>query len=354
MANVQTTKAYRNENFLCSEGARNIRILCECTETQQRFFENGVTATLLFFGSARAKSSSAHEAAMAENDRLLREAEAAGNVDDIANLQARKAQLDKMKWMCKYYDKVSELAKELTAWSTKDGVHLALERKVQGVTRYHGANRSLCSPTDVKRVAFNEEDYQATLGGEGSRDPCIVRQAIVVCSGGGPGFMEAASRGAASVSGSRNIGMGISLPFEKGLNPFVSPDLAFEYHYFFTRKLWMVFYCQALVVAPGGLGTLDELFEILTLRQTGKVQKDLPIVLLGKEYWESVVNWKFLVNSGVMNAADINDLFITDEVSHAFNFLTAKLSDEKLVIDDIGDSLSMMSFLESDDQSSRK
>lgn len=86
--------------------------------------------------------------------------------------------------------------------------------------------------------------------------------------------------------------MGITLPFEGGLNSYVTPDLAFEYHYFFTRKLWMVFYCQALVAAPGGFGTLDELFEVLTLKQTGKVQRDLPVVLIGKKFWNSIVNWQ--------------------------------------------------------------
>ena len=124
---------------------------------------------------------------------------------------------------------------------------------------------------------------------------------VYVCTGGGPGFMEAANRGAADVPGGKSIGMGITLPFEEGLNPYVTPELAFEYHYFFTRKFWMAFhmqvcarltlptlhalslltsavgFAQALVVAPGGFGTCDELFELLTLKQTGKIQRSLPV-----------------------------------------------------------------------------
>lgn len=88
--------------------------------------------------------------------------------------------------------------------------------------------------------------------------------------------------------------MAISLPFEEGINRFVTDELAFQYHYFFTRKFWMMYYCQALVVAPGGVGTMDELFEVLTLKQTGKVQADLPVVLLGAVYWRTIINWEVL------------------------------------------------------------
>ena len=208
--------------------------------------------------------------------------------DDAAksSLNSKIAHLNRIKWMTEYYDKVAELSKKMTAWSMTDG--LKLSHSSPGVTRYHENSAvNTCSVSDEDLVPIK-------------KDSCI-RQAIVVCTGGGPGFMEAASKGSSEIPGSRTVGMGISLPFEKGLNPHVSKELAFEYHYFFTRKLWMVFYCQALVVAPGGVGTLDEMFEILTLRQTGKIQKELPIVLLGKEFWENVVNWKYLVQMGVLN-----------------------------------------------------
>lgn len=138
--------------------------------------------------------------------------------------------------------------------------------------------------------------------------------------------MEAANKGASRVPGSRNMGMGITLPFEEGLNEYVTDELAFEFHYFFTRKFWMLYHCQALVVAPGGFGTLDELFEVLTLKQTGKVQKNLPVILFGKEYWQTVVNWQALVEFGTIAQEDVDALFFTDDPQDALNHLVNCLS----------------------------
>jgi len=172
---------------------------------------------------------------------------------------------------------------------------------------------------------------------------------VYVCTGGGPGFMEAANRGASEVVGGKSIGMGITLPFEEGLNPFVTPELAFEYHYFFTRKFWMAFHMQALVVAPGGMGTCDELFELLTLKQTGKIQKSLPVVLLGKAYWKSVINWQKLGVYGVINPAEVDELLFTDDVQEAFDFIVRSLeagpslgSDQFAEAGDDGELLSTM------------
>ncbi len=151
-------------------------------------------------------------------------------------------------------------------------------------------------------------------------------QRIYVCTGGGPGFMEAAAKGASSVKGSRNIGMGITLPFECGLNEHVTEELAFQYHYFFTRKFWMVYYCQAIVVAPGGFGTLDELFEVLTLKQSGKVQRDLPVVLFGKEFWKTTINWQSFADHGVISQEEVDSLFFTDCPFEAYEHISAVLS----------------------------
>jgi len=148
---------------------------------------------------------------------------------------------------------------------------------------------------------------------------------VYVCTGGGPGFMEAANHGASDVKGGKSIGMGITLPFEAGLNPFVTPELAFEYHYFFTRKFWMAFHMQALIVAPGGFGTMDELFELLTLKQTNKIQKSLPVVLFGKQYWKSVINWQTLGVYGVINPLEVDELLFTDDVQEAFEYIVRSL-----------------------------
>jgi predicted Rossmann-fold nucleotide-binding protein len=120
--------------------------------------------------------------------------------------------------------------------------------------------------------------------------------------------------------------MGISFPHESKVNRYVTPDLAFMFHYFFTRKFWMVYNAQALVCCPGGVGTCDELFEFLTLKQTGKLPGDLPVVLLGVDYWNSVVNWEALANYGVVAKKDVEDLFITDDVDAAFAFVTERLA----------------------------
>ena len=226
---VKAKKAFRNDVFMGSERARPIRVLCEYEETMQRLANENVESTIMFFGSARSKFEDEYKAAVVN-------ARASGNETDLVRLNATA-------WMCPYMQKVRKLAAACTSW--------AMER------------------SDI------------------TGDP-----PVLVCTGGGPGFMEAANRGAADVPGGRSIGMGITLPFESGLNPYVTPELAFEYHYFFMRKFWMTFNMRALVVAPGGFGTMDELFELLTLKQTGKIERTFPIVLFGKQYWKDVLNWK--------------------------------------------------------------
>lgn len=374
-------KSYKNEKFLCSEAARNIRILCECTETQQRLQEYGVTATILFFGSARAKSAEQHAAAVAETQAKLDTAVKDRNDKNAESMRGRLEQLGRMRWMCEYYDKIADISRKMTEWSTGEKSKLGRLHRATGVTRYHeipfvpgsddeaGNSAATSSGPVIDPLTSNsldvndlllgeganleqqgeevEEDDDAGSGAAAKKEGFALRQAIVVCTGGGPGFMEAAAKGAAQVPNSGNIGMGITLPFEQGLNPFVTPALAFEYHYFFTRKFWMLFHCQALVVAPGGLGTLDELFEVLTLRQTGKVQKDLPVVLIGKHFWESIINWKAIVEFGVLNAGDISDIFITDDVEAACNFLIAKLTFNPPTTRNLPASRSMHSFINS-------
>ena len=140
---------------------------------------------------------------------------------------------------------------------------------------------------------------------------------FVVASGGGPGIMEAANRGAAEAGGP-TIGMGISIPNEPSINAYVSPELAFEFHYFFVRKFHFLYTAKAVVFFPGGFGTMDELMELLTLIQTRKVRKRMGVVLYGKAYWESVINFDAMVEYGVISAED-RDLFVlVDDVDAAF------------------------------------
>lgn len=296
-----TVKSYRNAEFLNSSEARTIRIQCELEESKWRLKKEGVKATVLVFGSARAKSRTQFDNSIrdlnAQKDSLPE------NDPERAVIDGQLERVRAGEWMCEYFDKVFDLSAKLTDWSINSGVKLAPGRNLAGVTRY-----------------AHHEDSSAEKDGEGPQ------QSFLICTGGGPGFMEAANMGSASITDARSIGMAISLPFEEGVNKYIPDKLAFQYHYFFTRKFWMVYYCQALIVAPGGVGTMDELFEVLTLKQTGKVQHDLPVVLLGATYWKTIINWEAIVNYGVVARKDYEDLFFTDSVDEAFEYVTSQLT----------------------------
>ena len=176
------------------------------------------------------------------------------------------------------------------------------------LAEYYDATRTLSKRLTEWSKNLNQED-----------------QKYVICSGGGPGIMVAANRGANEAEG-KNIALRISLPFENIPNPYVSPDLDFEFHYFFTRKFWFSYLSKALVIMPGGFGTLDEFFEILTLIQTGKIKKNLPIVLFGEEYWNQLINFETLVEYGTINRKDLDLFFLTSSVDDAFEHVTSSLN----------------------------
>ena len=182
----------------------------------------------------------------------------------------------------------------------------AAERKLK-LSRYYEATREL-----ARRIT------------EWSKGLTHSDRRFVVCSGGGPGIMEAANRGASEAKG-HNVGLGISLPFEEGANPYISRELAFKFHYFFMRKFWFTYMAKAVVVMPGGFGTLDEMFELLTLMQTKRIKKPMAIVLFGEEYWSQVIDFKALARFGTINEADIDLCFRTDDVGEAFDYITNHL-----------------------------
>lgn len=254
----KTAKAYDNDKFMESPGARSLRILAEYLEPESRFRRYQIDDTIVFFGSARIVSEEEAEAALA-----LARAEGG----DIVAAE-KKVELSK------YYEATRDLARRLTEWSK--------------------------SLDDVERR-------------------------FVVCTGGGPGIMEAANRGASEARGV-NVGLNISLPFEQHENPFTTRELIFEFHYFFMRKFWFTYLAKALVVMPGGFGTLDELFETLTLIQTEKIRKRMPIILFGKAYWESVINFQSLVDFGTISPEDLKLFLLTDSVEEAYNHITEELS----------------------------
>lgn len=150
-----------------------------------------------------------------------------------------------------------------------------------------------------------------------------------VCSGGGSGIMEAANKGA-ELAGGKSIGFNITLPQEQSPNPYISPELSFNFHYFFIRKFWFLYYAKALIGFPGGFGTMDEVFELLTLLQTGKILKRVPVVLFDKTFWNEVVNFKALQEYGVIGPDDLKLFRIIDDVDEAFDYITGQL--EKLYL----------------------
>lgn len=191
-----------------------------------------------------------------------------------------------------------------------------------GSARAEKGDSSRTPRLSVYYDAAEELAYRMTLWSKSLQG---TRHRFIVCSGGGPGIMEAANRGASKAKG-LSVGLGISLPFEQGINPYVSRELAFEFHYFFMRKFWFVYLAKALVVFPGGFGTMDELFELLTLVQTQKATRPRSIVLFGAEFWSRVLDWEALAEWGVIDEEDLGLFRICDSVEEAHNYLTTQLS----------------------------
>ena len=160
-----------------------------------------------------------------------------------------------------------------------------------------------------------------------SKDMSTARHHCVVCTGGGGGIMEAANRGAADAGG-RTIGLNIGLPHEQEPNPYITRSLAFEFRYFFMRKLWFASLARALVVFPGGFGTLDELCEVLTLVQTKKLQRQIPVVLYGESYWREILNFDALVRHGMISASDLDLFSFADVPEQALSLLQKGIAAE--------------------------
>jgi len=264
------SKAYANSSFLNSPDARPIRVQCELIEPSVRFAEQGVENTIVLFGSARSKDST-----QAQNDLdALVEKLPEDPADRSAEQTEEVLKKERVLLLSKYYDQAVELSERLTKWSLD------------------------------------------------TEDP---KKRHLICSGGGPGMMEAANKGAHQAGGS-SVALGISLPFEQGVNQYATPELSFEFHYFFIRKFYFLYHAKAIVVFPGGFGTMDELFETLTLAQTGKLDKKLPVFLYGREFWEGLINFDHFVKWGVISPGDVDLFKIVDDTEEAFSAITACLN----------------------------
>jgi hypothetical protein len=259
--------AYISPEFLKSPEARPVRILSEYIEPAMRLRRHRIRDTIVFFGSARAPSP---EQAAGELEQIKQGIQAPDGLTPES--QARLARAEQAVKLARYYTDAMELSRRVTEWS-------------KGLTSSHH---------------------------------------FIVCSGGSHGMMEAANRGASMARG-QTIGLNIQLPLEQEVNQYVSRELVFNFHYFFMRKFWFVYPAKALVVFPGGFGTMDELFEVLTLIQTKKPSKTMPVILFGTEFWDEVLNFEALVRWGVVSPEDLGIFHKTDSVDDAFEHLTSRL-----------------------------
>ncbi|MFQ6674210.1 MAG: TIGR00730 family Rossman fold protein [Fidelibacterota bacterium] len=195
------------------------------------------------------------------------------------------------------------------------------EKAAELTTKDPRNNRGLLSLApyyeDARKLAFRLTKWSKGLRNSNHR--------FIVTSGGGGGIMEAACRGASEADGYA-IGLNISLPYEQQGNPYITDELDLEFHYFFMRKFWFLYLAKAMVIFPGGFGTLDELMELLTLIQTGKIKKKLPVVIYGRDYWNQAINLEFLSQRGTISEGDLNLFHVADSVDEVFDFLTAELT----------------------------
>jgi uncharacterized protein (TIGR00730 family) len=254
--------AYQNEPFLNSPDGRILRMLAEYQEPLARFRREQIQDTVVFFGSARFQGSEA----AAQTLSALKENHASSAAEVLQqDLKRAQAGVD----MARYYEDARKLAHMLTKWSTQ---------------------------IPARRHRF------------------------VVTTGGGPGIMEAANLGAYEAGG-KSIGLNIQLPFEQYPNQYITPALNFQFHYFFMRKFWFAYLAKGLVIFPGGFGTMDELFEILTLAQTDKLAKKILVIIYGSEYWNRVINFQAFVDAGTVSPQDLDLIRVVDNPEEAFEFL---------------------------------
>jgi uncharacterized protein (TIGR00730 family) len=275
--------AYENPEFLNSADGRMLRIMGEYQEPMSRFRRERIQDTVVFFGSARfrALDVASHELELLANTGSVAPAPPDEQPASREEVEQGQASQQKMR--------LAEAAVEMAAYYE-----------------------------DARKLSGMVSKWAMSLPGR--------RHRYVVTSGGGPGIMEAANRGAYEV-GAKTIGLNIKLPFEQVPNPYITPALNFEFHYFFMRKYWFAYLAKALVVFPGGFGTLDEMFELLTLAQTRKLAKKITVVIYGSSYWQSVINLDVLAEKGAIAMKD-RDLFqFADTPEQAFALLKAGLTE---------------------------
>jgi uncharacterized protein (TIGR00730 family) len=269
---------HEDAKFMNSTPARPIRILAEYIQPLAGLKQEGIGDTIVMFGSARI---TAREAAVSHLNRLKKTNTAKMTPGRLKNHRILLREARSAVEMSRYYEQARQLSHKITTWAM-------------------------------------------TLGSRPRR--------FVICSGGGPGIMEAANRGAYEAGG-KSVGLSIELPHEQFSNPYISPELSFNFHYFFMRKLWFAQIAKALIVFPGGFGTLDELWEMMTLAQTHKMPKHTLILIYGRKYWNQVLNLKAMVRWGTISQADFDNLQYADSVEEAFEKIRTGLEKYHMKVD---------------------
>ena len=286
--------AYENPDFLNSADGRLVRILSEYLEPTARFRRERIQDTVVFFGSARFISLDAAH-------KELRLLENTGSTELAPDAEQPASPLDLV-------------LTRATGESPATSSDLQRKRALAAVemARYY---------EDARTLGGMMATWANTLPGR--------RHRFVVTTGGGPGIMEAANRGAFE-AGCKTIGLNIKLPFEQRPNPYLTPALNFEFHYFFMRKYWFAYLAKALIVFPGGFGTLDEMFELLTLAQTRKLAKQITVVIYGSEYWKSIINLQAMADHGTISLKDLDLFKFADTPQQAFDIVKQGLTENHL------------------------
>jgi uncharacterized protein (TIGR00730 family) len=278
--------------FLNGPEGRILRINAEYLEPLARFRREKIQDTVVFFGSARFVNLENAREGLALAEKAVNGPSSVKLLDNTGSTQLAPPE--------EQPDAAAENGDQLKVKRARAAVEMA---------RYY---------EDARRLAHLLTKWTLTIRSRRAR--------FVVTSGGGPGIMEAANRGA-SEAGGKTIGLNIKLPFEQFPNRWITPALNFEFHYFFMRKYWFAYLAKALVVFPGGFGTLDEAFEILTLTQTKKLAKKMPVIIYGREYWNRIINFQAMVDSGAISPKDMSLFSYADTPEEAFELLKSSLAD---------------------------
>ena len=255
--------SFLNSDFLLGRDGRAVRILAEFLEPEHRFNHFKINDTIIFFGSARILPG---KIAAANLRAVLKKSGAKSGKSKTKAVRDAERDLR----MSRYYEECVQLSKQIAEWSQKN------------------------------------------------------RYGYAICSGGGPGIMEAANKGG-QAGKAPSVGLNILLPFEQQPNPYIDPKLSFEFRYFFMRKFWFVYMAKAVIMFPGGFGTLDEMMELLTLAQTQRITKKMAVVLYGREFWSRVIDFNFLADEGLISRGDLSLFRICDSVDEAYEFITKQL-----------------------------